>query len=368
MKRRALLSSLSGSLLVGVAGCLGSNSERPASQRTTAEPSTKPPTTASPTPEQTRTKTPVPRVNLGVKNESDRGHTLSVQVTQADETVLDQSFDIGPGPGHSMSIKPDIVGEGVYSIVAGLETGARLDYEWCFKEGDRGLEIVITSNGALEPRENESVELSDESLPYTVSGAKDIFSSPRVVVRNESNDASELTVTLEHSGDQFFVHTFDALRHHEISAGPVVKSHATYDVFIETEYGQQSTYEWQIGEYANYPVLAVLITESGALRVGCAWPGTAVIVVENNDETRHEVTTTLTRDDVVVAETTQTVAPGTDHLTVDFPIGDEYELTVATSSGSATVPYLACNSASTKAEVQLEGGVPTVETGILSWT
>ncbi|MCO8267509.1 hypothetical protein NKF06_13155 [Haloferax sp. AB510] len=368
MKRRALLTTLSGSILSGVTGCLGSDSERSASQRTTTEPPTKPPTTASPTPDQTRTQTPVSRVNLGVKNESDRGHTLSVQVTQADETVLDQSVDIGPGPGHSMSIKPDIVGEGVYSVVAGLDTGTRLHYEWSFEEEDRGLEIIITSDGALEPRENESIELNDESLPYTVSGAKDIFIPPRVVVRNESNDASELTVTLEHSGDQFFVHTFDALRHHEISAGPVVKSHATYDVFVETADGKQSTYEWKLGEYANYPVLAVLITESGALRVGCAWPGTAVIVVENNDDTQHEVTATLTKDDVVVTETTQTVAPRTDHLTVGFPIGDEYELTVATPAGSTTVPYLACNSASTKAEVQLHEGVPTVETGILSWT
>ncbi|WP_411966783.1 hypothetical protein [Haloferax sp. YSSS75] len=306
MKRRALLSSLGGSFLAGTAGCL---SDSPGTPETPQNPQTTRPTTTTNSRTTTQTDTPEQRAGIGVLNEDDESYTLSIRVTDGDETLLDKSVDVHAGPGYGRGVEGALVGEGTYRVVAELDTGARLDYEWQVTDDAGHLEIVVTSDGELEPRQRSAGGIDDENLPYSVSGTKDIFAPPSVEIRNESDADATVTVAIEYDGDRFFDQTFDATTDREISTPPVVKSHATYDVVAETADGQRVTYDWHIPEMWAWPVLAVLVASDGTLRVGCGWPRTASVRVENTDDTEREVTMTLSDDDGVVSETTQVVAP-----------------------------------------------------------
>ncbi|ELZ94227.1 hypothetical protein C440_11418 [Haloferax mucosum ATCC BAA-1512] len=363
MKRRALLSTLGGSYLTLTAGCLSQNgtSGTPSNPQSTTTKSTSPPTGTG-----SETKTPEPtRANLIVENDDDEEHTLSIRVRNAagDEgtAILDRSVDVSDGPGFGMGVAGSRVGEGTYRVTAELDTGATLDYEWRVTAVARDLSIVITSDGSLEPRQRLA-EGGDGNLPYDVSGAKDIFAPPRAEIRNESDEDTMLTIGIEHDGDRFFEHTFNAETDREISTPPLVKSHATYDVSVETDDGRSASYEWTIPENWGWPLLAILVAEDGSLMVGCSWPRRRSISVENTDETDHELTLMVSGDGSTVAETTQTVSPGESEYAFDVPIGDEYELTVETDGGSETVTYAACYCWNTRVTVTLAGGTPAVET------
>lgn len=363
MKRRALLSTVGGSLLFGAAGCLGDSAGTPETPR---DPQTTRPTTAADTAATTRTRTPERRVGIGVRNEDDESYTLSLRVTDGDETLLERSVEVRSGPGYGRGVEGSLVDEGTYRVVAELDTGARMAYDWRVTDDAGHLDVVVTSDGELEPRQRSAGGLDDEGLPYSVAGADDIFAPPSVEIRNESGDDATVTVAIEYDGERFFDHAFDATTDREISTPPVVESHATYDVFVQTADGRETTYEWRIPEMWAWPTLAVLIAGDGTLRVGCAWPRTASVPVENADDTAREVTLTLSDGDGVVAETTRTVAPGASTLDARYPIGDEYELTVATPDGEETVSYVACDCWSTSVSARIEDGVPAVES-FQSW-
>lgn len=363
MKRRALLSALGGSLLAGSAGCLSDSSGTP---ETPQNPQTTRTTTTTNTRTTTQTDTSENRVGLGVLNEDDESYALSIRVVDGDETVLDRSVEVRAGPGYGRGVEGTLVDEGTYHVVAELDTGARLEYEWRVTDDAGHLDIVVTSDGNLEPRQRSTGGIDDEGLPYSVAGAEDIFAPPSVEIRNESDADATVTVAIEYDGDRFFDHTFEATTDREISTPPVVESHARYDVFVQTADGRQATYEWHIPKMWAWPTLAVLVADDGTLRVGCAWPRTASVPVENTDESEREVTLTLSDDEGVVSETTQRVVPGTSNLPIRYPIGDEYELTVATPDGSETVSYVACACWSTSVSARVEDGVPVVES-FQSW-
>ncbi|WP_042661759.1 hypothetical protein [Haloferax sp. ATB1] len=376
MKRRALLSTVAGSALGLVAGCLDDSDE---SVETPANPQTTTATTDPPTDSTTETDTSEPEpdtsVGLSVVNEDDEPHTLSVRVTDGDETHFDGSLDIGAGPGRGRSVENELVGEGTFRVVAELETGATLDYEWTVTDEARHLELVVTSDAALEPRQRVTPDLDDADLPYAVPGATDIFAPPTAKIRNRSDDDVRLTVAIERDGTRFFEHTFDAATDRDVSTPALVKSHGTYEVFVEAEDGRTAAHEWHIPEKWAWPTLAVLVAEDGSIRVGCAWPKRSSVHVKNEGETERDVTLTLLRpddsdtagdgsdadgtgsEDAVVSETTQTVPPGESNVAFDVPIGDKYELTIETPVGSETVAYAACYCWNTSTTVTLDGSL-----------
>ncbi|MFC7128135.1 hypothetical protein [Haloferax chudinovii] len=369
MKRRALLSTVAGSALGLTGGCL---SDTDAPTETPTDPQTTTATTDAPSESDTPDSESDPGVGLSVVNEDDEPHALSVRVADDDETRVDRSLDVGAGPGYGRNVANDLVDDGRYRVVAELESGATLDYEWTVTNETRRLELVVTSDAGLEPRRLVTPALDDADLPYSVPGAADIFSPPTAGIRNRSDADARLTVAIEHDGTRFFEHTFDAATDREISTPALVESHGTYEVFVEADDGRTASHEWHIPETWAWPMLAVLVAADGSLRVGCAWPETASVRVANEAETEREVTLTLVRpndadaggDDAgvgtgsggaVVSETAQTVPPGESNVSVDVPIGDEYELAVETPAGSETVDYPACYCWSTDVTVTVGG-------------
>ncbi|ELZ99303.1 hypothetical protein [Haloferax sulfurifontis] len=370
MKRRALLSTVAGSALGLAGGCL-SDTDAP------TDTPTNPQTTTAATDGPAESDTPGPGsesgAGLSVVNEDDEPHALSVRVTDGDETRVDSSLDVGAGPGYGRNVANDLVDAGRYRVVAELDTGATLDYEWTVTNETRRLELVVTSDAGLEPRQRVTPALDDADLPYSVPGSTDIFSPPTAGIRNRSDADARLTVAIEHGGTRFFEHAFDAATDREISTPALVKSHGTYEVFVEADDGRTATHEWHIPEKWAWPTLAVLVADDGSLRVGSGWPEMASVRVTNEDETERDLTLTLVRPDdadaggddaggagtdsggTVVSETAQTVPPGESTVAVDIPIGDEYELTVETAAGSETVDYPACYCWSTTAEVTVGG-------------
>ncbi|WP_148414348.1 hypothetical protein [Haloferax sp. KTX1] len=373
MKRRALLSTVAGSALGLAGGCLSDADE---ATETPANPQTTATATGSPigSPTETDTSDPEadPDVGLSVVNEDDEPHALSVRVTDGGGTRVDSSLDVGAGPGYGRNVANDLVGDGSYRVVAELETGTTLDYEWTVTNEARRLELVVTPDADLEPRQRVTPALDDADLPYSVPGAADIFAPPSAEVRNRSDADARLTVAIEHDGTRFFEHAFDAATDREISTPSLVESHGTYEVFVEAEDGRTATHEWHIPEKWAWPTLAVLVADDGSLRVGSGWPKTASVHVENEGEAERDLTLTLVRPDdadaagddaggtgaggTVVSETSRTVSPGESNLAFDVPIGDEYELSIETPAGSETVDYAACYCWSTNVTVTLEGG------------
>ncbi|EMA04772.1 hypothetical protein [Haloferax denitrificans] len=370
MKRRALLSTVAGSALGLAGGCL---SDTDAPTETPANPQNTTATTDGPTESDTPESGSESGAGLSVVNEDDEPHALSVRVADGDETRVDSSLDVGAGPGYGRNVANDLVDDGRYRVVAELDAGATLDYEWTVTNETRRLELVVTSDAGLEPRQRVTPTLDDADLPYSVPGAADIFSPPTAGIRNRSDADARLTVAIEHDGTRFLEHAFDAATDREISTPALVESHGTYEVFVEADDGRTATHEWHIPETWAWPMLAVLVADDGSLRVGCAWPTTASIRVQNVAETEREVTLTLVRpddadaggddaggtgtgsEDAVVTETTQTVPPGESNVSVDVPIGDEYELTVETPAGSETVDYPACYCRSTDVTATVGG-------------
>ncbi|ELK55379.1 hypothetical protein D320_04897 [Haloferax sp. BAB-2207] len=372
MKRRALLSTVACSALGLAAGCLTDSDE---SVETPTNPRTTTTTTDSTADSTTETNTsgpkPNPGVGLSVVNEDDEPHTLSVRVTDGDETHFDGSLDVGAGPGYGRNVANDLVGDGSYRVVAELETGATLDYEWTVTNEARRLELVVTSDADLEARQRVTPVLDDADLPYTVPGATDIFAPPGATIRNRSDADARLTVAIDHDGGRVFERTFDAATDREVATPPLVASHGTYEVVVETEDGRTATHEWDIPEKWGWPTLAVLVAADGSLRVGSGWPKTVSVHVENESEAERDLTLTLVRpdgagadsDDVdgtrsgdaVVSETTRTVPPGESTVRFGVPIGDVYELTIETATASETVAYAACYCWNTNTTVTLSG-------------
>ncbi|ADE04988.1 uncharacterized protein HVO_2799 [Haloferax volcanii DS2] len=225
MKRRALLSTVAGSALGLAAGCL-SDLDEPV--ETPVNPQTTMATTDPPT--ETNTSEPDSSIGLSVVNEDDKSHTLSVRVTGGDETRFVGSLDIGAGPGRGRSVENDLVGERTVRVVAELEAGATLDYEWTVTDETRHLELVVTSDADLEPRQRVRPALDAADLPYTVTGAKDIFAPPSATIRNRSDADARLTVAIDHDGSRVFERAFDAATDREISTPALVASHGTYEV------------------------------------------------------------------------------------------------------------------------------------------
>ncbi|WP_410767130.1 hypothetical protein [Haloferax sp. DFSO60] len=240
------------------------------------------------------------------------------------------------------------------SIAGCLRTGSEL-FASNSSTDSRATESTTDSRAT----ESTTVPLGDP-LPYDTGSANDIFAPPGIDIRNESDEGVTLTVALEHDGDRFFEQTFDTAANGELSTTPVVNSHATYDVFVETADGRQATSEWSVDGEWNHPMLAVLVDDDGLVRIGCAWPQTIRIPVENEDQTEHVLRVAVSNGEKAITETRQTIFPGTNQLTIDLPIGDTYELTVETTAGSHTAEYVACDCWSTDAEVQLKDGEPTI--------
>ncbi|WP_049967842.1 hypothetical protein [Haloferax prahovense] len=375
MKRRALLSTVAGSALGLAAGCLSDLDEpveTPVNPQTTMATTDPPTETTTETTTETNTSEPDSSIGLSVVNEDDKSHTLSVRVTDGDETRFVGSLDIGAGPGRGRSVENDLVGERTVRVVAELEAGATLDYEWTVTDEARHLELVVTSDADLEPRQRVRPALDAADLPYTVTGAKDIFAPPGATIRNRSDADARLTVAIDHDGSRVFERAFDAATDREISTPALVASHGTYEVVVEAEDGRTATHEWDIPENWGWPTLAVLVAADGSLRVGSGWPKTASVHVENEGEAERDLTLTLVRpadadtasDDAGgetgsggadVSETNRTAPPGESTVGFEVPIGDVYELTIETAAGSETVDYAACYCWNTNVTVTLNG-------------
>lgn len=357
MNRRALLSTVAGSLLVGTAGCLSDPFETtPAPSETETDTETTATTTdrAKPTGET---------VGLSVTNEDDENHAVSIRVEDGDETLLERTIDVNAGVGRLVA--GSLVSEGTYRVVAELDDGTRLDYEWRVT-GELGfLDVVVTADGDLEPRqraESTPAPGEDADLPYTVPGADDVFTPPNVEIRNWSDEDAVVTVAIEYEGERFFERSFEAATDREVLTEPVVASHAVYRVIAEAEDGRRATYEWNVA--GNWPLLAVLVAEDGSLRIGCNWPHELGIPVENADDESRTVTVTLSDGDGVVAETTQTVPPGDRSVSVDVPMGDEFTVGVETDGGSDAAEYVGCYCRSSTVELRIEDGAPTLESSV----
>ncbi|RYJ14108.1 hypothetical protein ELS19_09125 [Halogeometricum borinquense] len=197
---------------------------------------------------------------------------------------------------------------------------------------------------------------------YTVPDADRILGSAQAKLRNDSGEATTLTLAVEYEGDRFFEESFDLKAGDEVSTDSLVASHATYDVVVETSDGGRATDEWSIPERWHWPQLAILVADDGSLQIGCGLPRSREIPVENTDETPRDVTLTLSDGNETVVETTQTIQPGNGHLSFDGPIGGEYEMQIETDEGSDTATYLSCYCRNTEARVQIDDGKPTLET------
>jgi hypothetical protein len=197
---------------------------------------------------------------------------------------------------------------------------------------------------------------------YVVPGAKRILSPAGADVRNATDEAATVTVAVAYEGDRFYERTFDVAAGAEVDSEPIVASHATYDVVVETADGRRATYEWAIPENWHWPRATVLVAEDGSLRVGCAWPSEQTVAVENADGSARDLTLTLSDDDGAVVETTETVPAGEGSVPVAVPIGDEYELHVETADGADTASYVVCYCRTTHATVEVREGVPYIDT------
>lgn len=344
MDRRALLSTLAGSLLVGTAGCLDDPFETTATETDTGTP--------------TATSTNV-AVGLSVTNEDDEPHSVSLRVEDGDETLLARTLDVDAGVGRL--VEGNLVGGGTYRVAAELEDGTRLDYEWRVTDRLGFLDVVVTDEGDLEPRqraESRPAAGEDGDLPYTVPGADDVFTPPSVEIRNWSDEDAVVTVAIEHEGDRFFERSVEATTDREVVTEPVVASQAVYRVVAETDGGRRTTYEWNVA--GNWPLLAVLVDEDGTLRIGCDWPHELEIPVENADDESRTVRVTLSNGEGAVAEATRTVPPGDHRMRLDVPMGGEYTLRAETGGGTDEGEYVGCYCRSSTVELRVEGGAPTV--------
>jgi hypothetical protein len=197
---------------------------------------------------------------------------------------------------------------------------------------------------------------------YVVPGAKHILGPAGADVRNATDEAATVTVAVEYEGDRFYERTFDVAAGAEAASEPIVASHATYDVVVETADGRRATYEWSIPENWHWPRLTVLVADDGSVRVGCAWPSEQSVGVENADGSERDLTLTLSDDDGAVVETTETVPAGEGKVSVAVPIGGEYDLRVETADGADTASYVVCYCRTTRATVEIRDGVPDIDT------
>ncbi|MDS0294759.1 hypothetical protein [Halogeometricum luteum] len=365
MKRRALLSALSSASVFGTAGCLSdSNGSTPSSGATstaTGIPSTT--GTEASTPAATEASTPPEpddRVGIGVLNETETAHTLSIRLADAERgtEILAETLDVRDGIHRG--VDGSEVGEGTYSVVADVDAGATLEYEWRVTPQLRQLTLVLTEDGGLEPRQRATADVDDD-LPYTVDGASSIHAPPHAEVRNDGDADAVLTLALEREGERFFEHAFEATTDREIHTPPLVASAGTYDVVAEADDGRRATYEWEIPENYHWPLLAVLVDEDGVLRVGCSFSREAPVSVENRDGTDRELTLRLSSGGDIVAEATESVPPGGRIIALDTPIGGEYELHAETAEGTATADYSTCYCYSTDTRVRIDEGVPSID-------
>jgi hypothetical protein len=356
MRRRALLASLGSTPLLSLAGCLSDGSDADRSTATDAE--STPAATEEPTPEPTETAAPERRVGIGVVNETEETHALSIRLSEGDEVLLDRTVDVRVGVG--TAVEGSRVGPGTYRVVAELDSGATLEYEWRVTDELGWLELVVTDEG-VRPRQRASGGVGDDYEPYEVDGAPDIFAPPSVEIRNDSGTDAAVTVAIEYEGNRFFEHTFDATTDREITTPPVVASAATYDVVAETADGGRATYEWEIPREWNWPKLAVLVAEDGSLRVGCDRGGETSVRVENGDDAERELSLSLRRGGTVASETTVRVDPGETTVSLAVPIGDVYELRAETSEGVDAGEFVACYCWTTDATVTVTEGTPKVD-------
>ena len=197
---------------------------------------------------------------------------------------------------------------------------------------------------------------------YVVPGAKRILGPAGADVRNATGEAATVTVAVAYEGDRFYERTFDVGAGAEAASEPIVASHATYDVVVETGDGRRTTYEWSISENWHWPRLTVLVAEDGSVRAGCAWPSEQSVAVENADGSARDLTLTLSGDDGTVVETAETVPAGEGSVAFDVPIGDEYDLRVETTDGADTASYVVCYCRTTRATVEIREGVPHIDT------
>ncbi|KTG27416.1 hypothetical protein [Haloferax profundi] len=353
MNRRRLLGIVSGSVLVGTGGCLGATTTTPGDAVVSDETTETSPDDGVETPGE-------PVVRFTVENRIYRERFLSVHITRDGDPVVTQTVKThGVGKrGMDGELTP---GE-TYHVVAELDSGDRFESDWKLSPNAQLLTFVVTVDETVSVVEVTSGDPLGADFPYTIAGAEDIFVPPGLDVRNESDEDVTLSVALEHDGDHFFDRTLELGSGRQTTTDPIVDSHGTYDVVVETADGRQTIDEWRVPESWGWPTLAVLVAEDGTLGVGGGWPQEVVFPVENEDETASEVVTTIANRDEVVAETRQTVAPGTDRLTATLPLGDEYEVTVETDAGRDTAAYVACECWHSEATIHVEEGVPSIET------
>lgn len=145
IRRHVLSSTVADPTLGFAAGCpsdLDESVETPANLQTIMA-TIDPPTEAS-------TSGPDSGTGLSVVNEDDKLHTLSARITGDDETCFIGLLDIGAGPDRGQSVENDPVGKRTVCVVAELEVGATLGYEWTVTDEARHLELVVTPDADLE--------------------------------------------------------------------------------------------------------------------------------------------------------------------------------------------------------------------------
>lgn len=159
--RRAVLRSVP-LLTVGVlAGCLASD------RGSRAEPLTNRPTQVpgtdreTPVVHETQAPTPIPHpgpqvttapLTLTLFNEADVDHTVTVSVTQGDDTVYESDYRVGPGGiAESPLVELD---PGAYDLTVVDAQGVNYRFDWEVPTdgtADGQLSVVVRTDGTLEP-------------------------------------------------------------------------------------------------------------------------------------------------------------------------------------------------------------------------
>ncbi len=337
--RRTVLRTCSLAVVGGLAGCgadSGNNETTTTTTGTPTETADDNPASGPPDGEDRQ------RASLQFQSEYDGEVTITVQLRLDGNRLVDESRTVSQGQGGLLSA--DVPTPGEYTVQARLDSGETASREWTPGEEYAGdLTAVVTEDGGVTFRETlTNPDCSTDDLPFAVPDAEETFSTGNAQIENESGDTRTVTLTLAHSGEEFFSCTQTVDASQTVTIGDVIATAGTYTVTVDVADGGRTVSEWRVPEGDNYPALLVSLREEGPL-VGCGSGGDVSVTVENPTDTDRTATLSLRRDGETVDETALDVAAAdSTETTLSTPIGDFYTLVVESDGREATADVTTC--------------------------